>query len=401
MGFEFVDEWRSDGNESSQRLVIVGASARAAAFSALRAGFRPWCVDLFADLDLAGICPARRIPLADYPGELAAMTAQAPAGPWMYTGALENQPAVVQMLEEARPLWGNGANVLRRVRLPWTVAHFLASAGLPCPRVRRTAKGDLGAGQWLAKPLSGGGGQGISFWSGNAVEDQEAYYQEYIEGKACAAVYVGGHHQARLLGVTRQLVGATWLHAEPFHYCGSVGPLQLTRSTETAFQRLGNALTDGFGLCGLFGVDCILQDGVPYPVEVNPRYTASVEVLELATGMEALGLHRQVFSPDLNWQVDGSLAMNSRNTSANHEIVGKAIFFARSPLIVPSQGPWQAALESPCTGFRPFADIPRAGERIEEGRPIVTFFARASSMDDCVEQLRDRAQSLDCRLLGH
>jgi len=33
------------------QVLIVGASARAAAFSALRAGLRPWCADLFADLD--------------------------------------------------------------------------------------------------------------------------------------------------------------------------------------------------------------------------------------------------------------------------------------------------------------------------------------------------------------
>ncbi len=36
---------------SPQHLLIFGASARAAAFSALRAGLQPWCADLFADAD--------------------------------------------------------------------------------------------------------------------------------------------------------------------------------------------------------------------------------------------------------------------------------------------------------------------------------------------------------------
>ena len=47
-------------------LVIIGASARAAAFSAHRAGMRPWCVDLFGDADLARRFPVRRVALADY-----------------------------------------------------------------------------------------------------------------------------------------------------------------------------------------------------------------------------------------------------------------------------------------------------------------------------------------------
>src|SRR5262245_28665656 len=43
-------------------LLIFGASVRAAAFSALRAGMRPWCADLFADADLRGRCPAMQLP---------------------------------------------------------------------------------------------------------------------------------------------------------------------------------------------------------------------------------------------------------------------------------------------------------------------------------------------------
>ena len=43
-----------------------------------------------------------------------------------------------------------------------------------------------------------------------------------------------------------------------------------------------------FGLAGWFGVDFILRDGIPWPVEINPRYTASVEIHELASGRSLL-----------------------------------------------------------------------------------------------------------------
>ena len=78
------------------------------------------------------------------------------------------------------------------------------------------------------------------------------------------------------------------MHAAPFHYCGSVGPLSLAPQVRARFAQLGEVLVELFPLRGLFGVDCVLKDSVPWPVEVNPRYPASVEVLEYATGLAAL-----------------------------------------------------------------------------------------------------------------
>jgi predicted ATP-grasp superfamily ATP-dependent carboligase len=42
-----------------------------------------------------------------------------------------------------------------------------------------------------------------------------------------------------------------------------------------------------------------------------------------------------------------------------------------------------------------FADLPAAGERIEAGRPILTFFARAGSPSACKDALRGIAEDLD------
>ena len=103
-----------DNGRMSESITIVGASARAAAQSALRAGLRPFAGDLFADADLAGACPTVQVP--QYPDGLEGLLASAPAGGWMYTGALENHPDLVDRLAEMRPLWGNRGDVLRRVR---------------------------------------------------------------------------------------------------------------------------------------------------------------------------------------------------------------------------------------------------------------------------------------------
>lgn len=362
-------------------VLIVGASARAAAFSALRAGLRPWCLDLFGDVDLRAVCPTQVATRADYPERLPELLAAAPAAPILYTGALENHPRVLAALARTRPLWGNSADVVRAVRRPETVEDLLGQAGLPCPRVWRgpgPVPPEL-AGQWLVKPLHGAGGRGVVIWNGDHLRGP-VYFQEAIAGEACAAIFVASGVDAALVGVTRQLIGQPWLGASGFHYCGSVGPLSLSTDTRRALERMGSTLARGFGLRGLFGVDLILRDGVPLPVEINPRYTASVEVLELGLGLAALDLHRQGCAGVLP---AGPVARPSPWPAA-----GKAIVFAREARTAPAE--WGSL---PSRAW--LADIPEPGCAIEPGQPILTVLAQAESEPVCLDLLQQCAHNLD------
>jgi predicted ATP-grasp superfamily ATP-dependent carboligase len=396
-----------------RHLLLIGASTRAAAFSALRAGLRPSCADLFADADLRACCPVVRIPADHYPHGFLDLFGQTGDGPWLYTGALENWPALVRGLARRRPLWGNDEQALACCRSPLRLAALLASAGLPHPAVYLRPEDVPAVGRWLVKPRAGAAGAGIHFRGGPPTRKprrKEVYYQEHIDGEPCAAVYVGDGGGARLLGVTRQLIGVDWLHAGPFRYGGSAGPLPLEPALRQALERLGDVLTVGCQLRGLFGVDFILRDGVPWPVEVNPRYTASVEVLEYALGLSALDRHRQVFEkrgrssfpqsfflpsppkrgrgvggegvrapgegagvlqatsepphprprgppggargereepPHLRPLAPEAGARGEKTKELRPFFVGKAILSARAPLTFPPDGPWQAVLRSP------------------------------------------------------
>jgi len=373
-------------------LLIFGASARAAAFSALRAGLEPWCADLFADLDLQARCSVMRVPSDAYPHCFVDLAQHDLPGAWIYTGGLENWPSLIQEIAGWRPLWGNDQVVLTFAREPLTVADALSCEQLPAPVVWYSLRRLLPqTGRWLLKPRCGAGGTGIHFWE-PALEPApnltRSFLQEFIEGDACAAVYVGDPRQCRLLGITRQLVGEGWLHASPFHYCGSIGPIEQDQRLRETFERLGNALAQRFNLRGIFGVDCVLRDGVPYPVEINPRYTASVEVLEHALGIRALALHGQVFDSTVVAPIAG-LGVAS--------VVGKAILFARAALTFPADGPWMTTLRQPgdIWDLPAFADIPAAGTPIKAGRPILTFFARGDSVEACREALQQRAANLE------
>ena len=365
-------------------LLILGASARASAFSALRIGLRPTCADLFADSDLAKTCPVTRIEPADYPGGLASFAAGLPPTPWIYSGAIENRPALVDRISRRHPLLGNPGPTLRAVRDPIALAEVVRAAGLAAPEVRIDPAGIPRDGSWLVKPLASGGGRGIHRWAGGPTDlARPVYFQERVEGLALAALFVGRGVSTRCLGITRQFVGRP---GNRYAYRGSLGPWPVAGGVREQVERLGLALASAFGLLGLFGVDLILQGGRPWPIEVNPRYTASVEVLERALGRSLLADHLGAFGRDVG---------DRETTGQAGGFVGKLIVHADRPFV------WDGAWidPQPWPDLVPeIADIPAPGTSFRTGDPVLTVFARGDSPEGCRRRLASMAREWRLRL---
>ncbi len=388
-------------------LIILGASTRAAAASAMRAGYRPWCADLFADRDLQAMCPVVRCPSGDYPAGFLRILQQAnlPTNvPVLLTGAMENHLAVVSAVAMDRPMLGSGVEAMSLVRQPEALATTPPTPGLlPC-RVWRRPTTTMRLGRWLlgerltmrmlVKPMRSAGGGGIRVWSGGERVEDDEYLQEYIPGRSIAAVFTADGWSARLLGVTEQLIGLDAMGANgrrPFRYCGSIGPLPMDATQRAALSHLGVVLTQRFDLRGLFGVDAILDDkGRVHPVEVNPRYTASVEVLEQATGLVALAKQNPTGS-----QSTGS-------TISEQMIVGKAIVYARKDGVAPDLL-GLASGDDDCM----IADVPGVGEPMRGGHALCTLLTKprsiahadfAAARDDCLALLQNAAQRIYTRM---
>src|SRR5207249_313535 len=107
----------------------------------------------------------------------------------------------------------------------FALAHALRAMDVSCPTVRRIDH-PRRPGRWLVKPVAGAGGAGIRFAGPHVrTSRRRVYLQEFIDGEPFSAVFLADSGGCRLLGVTRQLVGEPWLHATPFRYGGSIGPL--------------------------------------------------------------------------------------------------------------------------------------------------------------------------------
>jgi predicted ATP-grasp superfamily ATP-dependent carboligase len=215
-----------------------------------------------------------------------------------------------------------------------------------------------------------------------------AYLQEFIDGSSMSAQYLTAAGRTELLGVTEQLVGEPWLHARAFAYCGNIGPAQVSAGLRETLSHTGDAVARWARLRGVWGVDFILRDGLPYPVDVNPRYTAGLEVIEHGYRFAALADHIGAFT------TPRSPTPVSRRVSAT---VGKAIYFAPRRIVFPASGPWDADIAGEFDPWRVpgFADLPNPGDVIEPCWPVLTFFATGSTTDECRATLVERAAGLD------
>jgi predicted ATP-grasp superfamily ATP-dependent carboligase len=361
--------------EPRRHAVIAGVATRAFAASAAAAGYRVTAVDAFGDLDLravAEVVPLRRDAGTPFsPRRAAAAARRVPAGLVAYTSNLENDPGAVAALARGRILLGNPPAVLAQVRNPILLMRELRARGFATPATRASAP-PPGTSPWLLKPRRSGGGHGVSPWRPGRRVGRGAYVQERIDGAAGSVVFAADGRRAVPLGLSRQLVGRRDFGARGFRYCGSLlassGTPLFARQDELLERAaaLAAAVTAAFGLRGLNGLDFIARCGVPLPIEVNPRWSASMELVERATRIPMFEIHAAACA--------GRLPTPPRPSG---RVYGKAIVFARRDVVVP-QGRWTRAR---------IADVPHPGERIRRGHPICTVLADAADGPGCLRAL--------------
>ena len=383
----------------TEPLLLVGGSVRAAAMSARRAGFEPLAIDRFADADLRRIC--RNFQPYDELRQVAKLACGLPTADWMYTGPLENHVSLIEQLTEQRELLGTAPAVVRRIRNPWDLAAALRQAGLRCPRLKLLGEVPV-EGQWLRKPLQAAGGFGIERFVPARSDNTAAsiYFQEFIPGRSIGAIFVAANGKSKFVGATEQLLGPAWGGAREFQYVGSVGPITLSTEPVQALSDIGNCIASSFAVQGLFGVDAIVNDEGIWPVEVNPRYTASVEILERAMNIAAIQWHvaacRDGKLPVSDHKGRMGLQARPANdrpgnpsyTNSNGARHGKAVVYANRRITIDTKLEQELLARNESDAAPTVADIPTAGTIVDEGEPLTTLFAAGATNEEVEESLR-------------
>lgn len=370
--------------------LLAGVSVRALAQSAVRAGYRIVAADYFGDSDLEALAPCRsllRQGQAPYDARaLPALVAGLAYDAVAYVANLENHPAVVTALAGGRPVVGNSPETLMRVRHWPTLRRVCAEEGLAMPPTLFPGEEGQAAPQarWLKKPVKSGGGHGIAFWDGRPLT-AGWYLQAHVAGPSASAVVAADGRDCVVLGISEQRIGDPVLGAHGFRHCGNIAPLAPELGggdvlTE-AVTEMAARLTRHFGLHGVYGIDFIValgHDGAPRPVflEVNPRPTASAELLEERGLAAVFDVHVTASS--------GQLPLPPPKP-ANGPYFAKGIVFAARACRIPRDGSW----------LRPeLRDVGRPGDAIAPGRPICSVLTQGETRQGSLASLHAIAREL-------
>src|SRR5262249_49843818 len=131
---------------------------------------------------------------------------------------------------------------------------------------------------------------------------------------------------------------------------------------------------------GVNGIDFVARDGVPHAIEVNPRWCASMELVERAHRISVFGAHAAACAHGTLPEFDFT------RTPQSFGAIGKAVVFARRHVLVGGSRSW--------LDDRTVEDVPHPGERIYAGRPVCTVLADSHDAETCYEALVRRAEGV-------
>ncbi len=376
-------------------LLIIGASCRAAAWSACRAGYQTTTLDLFADRDTGEMTDCHTI--RSFPDSIVEQAREFRDHRIVLAGGMENFPSIVAELEKRHTIVGPNAQQIVALRSldnlqQWTsqagMANILFPYTIHDPKLleRNHSTDENGPDstlttsssrppnrsievipktRWLRKSKRSAGGLGVGYWRGELELDfTQNYLQERIEGECLGVVVRCTTDGAQFIGATRNRT------YKDFMYGGSEGPIVLPYAKIQRIERLMRTIATAIGYVGLLQTDFILTStDTLYLLEVNPRWSAGLEVLELATDQSIMADYLGE-KPDRTEVAHGTLTT---------PFFVKHIWYAPSSGIVsPMLSDWLMARAYHAPSCPPFgwADIPKANIHVSQGQPIATLIAK-------------------------
>ena len=380
----------------NSNLLIAGASTRAAAASALRAGLRPVCVDQFGDQDLQRI--AQVITKTERAADWLPLLDQLPAMNWIYTGALENQPELIERIQQKHHLLGCGPDSLKFARDPFYLEQLLSGNQIESAACLPANTMPADPENWLCKPVQSSAGQGIHSLDLNSpplLDTQSHYLQRYQAGFPLSGLFIAFPQAVILVGLASQFSGNPLLQAARFQFCGGVTLAPIPPVFRAALQELGTSLARGCALRGLFGCDLIWspdQGERFWFTEVNPRYTALTELFELQYRVPLLDWHKTACHAFESSQSEApAIDFETRLRKAEKQPllqISKGILYSREERSAPDLS--DRLTDKGSFAVPESADLPNVGTTIPAGTPFCSVYGTGPDQKASLEMLEIR-----------
>ncbi|WP_442505933.1 ATP-grasp domain-containing protein [Novipirellula sp. SH528] len=400
---------------SRPTVTLVGASVRAAAQSATRAGFSVIGFDLFGDSDCQAACDqfvlirdqddlAKKIE-TQATRFLSQFTSPPVPPPILFVGGFSGD---VCPLPHARSLLTRNLKALPfLVELATAIGiHFPATLRATEESTRdiaqRTKSRAMSRGErWLCKDFSSSGGVHVR-WVTNKSHAQlqsdsdSIFYQRWVAGKRFGVSYLSDGKESVMLGVCRSL--HTRKPPYPFVHGGSYGPVFLSEKQTETLRELGDTLVTKTALAGLFGIDVII-DAHKYLwlLEINPRWTASSELIErdlirrnvLGSRESLIGSACRIQFPNTSREWNSpSLAELKMRLSESDEVANpflKKVVFARQT----GKFDRAALSHAEINGIQCY-DIPHDATSVSKGQPLCSLIGPTEALSQATSEMRLR-----------
>ncbi|TDT94830.1 hypothetical protein DFO45_2587 [Azorhizobium sp. AG788] len=361
-------------------LAIISLCARPLVASAARAGLSPLSLDLFANLDTcAKAARCVRVHRANghaFDGDdlIAALTGLAPAGlPVVLGSGLEDDPALMERIAARNPILGNTADTVRVLKDPLALAALCGALSIPFPAVTIEAPDSgFAAGPVLEKKIGGAGGGHIRRRDfGDLTPPAPGHFlQREVAGETYSIQLLANGTEALFVGACRQ-----WHYpddVQPFRYGGMVGPVALP--TAHAGRMIAAALTvaRACGLVGLVSIDVVVGREGWWLVEVTPRLSAMLDILDTDPLPPLMGLHLAACGGKL----PSSLAVPAEHRAS-------ALLYAEEDVLIPDSD-WPAAA----------VDRPAPGTAVRAGAHICAVRAGGPTAEAAERVLEDRVHEV-------
>lgn len=386
-----------------QRILLVGASVRAAIESATKAGYCVNAFDLFADQDSVAAVeqsPGSQLMKVENFESPEIVRATKYCDVAVLLGGVETRIELVRRIGNKIRIAGTTPDCLERLHREKDVFEFLHLSNITSPSVKTKLGQNDPPELWLRKQNGSASGNGVRNVTDEDLGSEQvgSYFQQVIKGANWSATFVSigskdstgrnGNRSTFMLSHSMQLVGDARLGCGEFCYCGSIESNQLPKEQRQLMHACASAIASEFGIKGIWGIDFVTTATQVFPVDINCRMTASLEIVE--PRFRGKGFSGMV---DLQLQScadDTCVADFERDLPAQDGLLrGKLILFNRftEPIYLSSEQLHR--LTQLQTANLRIADIPNANEVIAAHHPMVTI---KSSGED---ELQLRAELFD------
>ena len=353
-------------------LLVAGFATRHVAASAHRAGYIVYAVDCFCDSDLYAYVKDADTFLenADLP-HIVALACQK----WDIDGILVTSGAE-SITVDAVPVFGSSAECAARFCDKQQIQHFFEEHDIPRPKQIDSASIEPGK-QYLLKPLVGAGG-----WRNRAIHSQtdidewvlefQAPFilQEYVSGIPASVCCVTTGKTARAIALNAQIIRDDPL--APFGFSGSYTPFIHPSSSQMI--HLAEKIALASGCIGIIGIDFIVGDEI-WAIEINPRFQATLETVERATGINLVQAHIDA--------CNGIISESIPLSPIYQKTCIRRIMFADRHMTWPAS----SKAQNPRDDLMRFSDIPQPQTIFEPGNVVISMYGTGTDLTTAEQDL--------------